>query len=282
MAKTRKHLRHGRRRGHGNAVAAAGVAAQRRPDTKQLAQTKLRDDQLKSRQQIKDAGHAGWSMRAAGWILPAAALAIAVLLVTVAGLAIERARLHTQLDRADVGKRAAEVAATDARNARLTALKERDLALEAVRRLEQQTKELTTQIASSRETIDRQREIIDNPAKILETQNEELLEVARDGTKITPGEEVKDGKGATVTGEVVLPDQRPARFVSIDAWRADARVAAAISDKNGRFRMQIPRDDVVLKFMAPGRVTSDITLNGKHQYQLKVLLVDRKGERVRR
>jgi hypothetical protein len=221
-------------------------------------------------------------MPVAGWNMHAAALAIAVLLLTVAALAVERSRLHTQLDRADVEKRAAEVAATNARNAKLTAVQERDRALKDVERLEQQTKELANQIATDRETIDRQRDIIDNPAKILESQNEELLELARDGTKITPGEEVKEGKGATVTGEVVLPDQRPARFVSIDAWQADARVAAAISDKNGRFRMQIPPDDVVLKFMAPGRVTSDITLNGKRQYQLKVLLVDRKGERLQR
>jgi hypothetical protein len=45
--------------------------------------------------------------------------------------------------------------------------------------------------------------------------------------------------------------------------------------------MEFPRgDEVVLKFMAPGRVTSDIPLSGKHNYRLKVLLVDRSAAQL--
>jgi hypothetical protein len=218
-----------------------------------------------------------------GWTGSAIILAFAALLVTVAGLAVKVSQLNAQLERSDLEMTAAKAAATQARIERVAALQERDEALENVKKLDQQTGKLRSQIASSQETIDEQQNTIIDLENLRRSQDAKLLDLARDGTEIEPGAQVTEGKKVTVKGELVTPGQKPARFVTVDAWRDDTRIATAISDKAGRFSLAFPSgDEVVLKFTSPGRMTSDITLTGKRDDRLNVLLVDRDPDRLQR
>jgi hypothetical protein len=193
------------------------------------------------------------------------------------------------LSQAENAKQAAEIVAS-------TAQAKADTALAQVATLEQAIAGLKTQLADKQaEIADKQRQVTDQQAeldqqetliaehKLHEQQKATLLDQASTGTKIEPGEAVAAGKPATIKGDLVTPDQQPARFVTVDAWRADTRIATTVSDKNGRFSLQLPGgDDVVLKFQSPGRITGDVPLTGKQNYQLKVLLAERDGEQVRR
>jgi hypothetical protein len=216
---------------------------------------------------------------------------IALFAVALAVLALFAQSLswRSGLQEAENARQAAEIVAASSRGKTEKTITQVGTLQHTIAGLKAQLADQQSEIANKDGKIAEQRTVIARQENLIaehrlrQQQEAALLDETKKGTKIEPGQPVSAGKPANVKGDLVTPDQQPARFVTVDAWRADTRIATTVSDKNGRFSLQLPRgDDVVLKFTSPGRITNDIPLSGTHDNRLKVLVIDRDPDRIQR